>query len=360
MLGIILQIFKIIGIILLVLLVLALIFILCVLFIPVRYYIKLEAKPLLELPDRDEFKDAFLQNEIVLQGKISWFLHIFSIIFRVKHNGCSSYDAVPVISIEQIKESLYGRVKLFGITIKDFFRHRSKKEKSAKENKDRNRKKTEQNKEIKENIVLSKDEHMTNSLDDIENDDYLSPVKDNVKGETIDSGDSKDIFEEFSEDKLQNGLKEKISLFIISIKKIFEKMVHFKYTITELIDKMKRIRNDYDYYKQLFTGDETKPARDKALRQIKKLLGNIRPTKSKVNIEIGFSDPCLLAEVYAMYGVMLPVLGTSFVVTPFFEKNVFTCDVLIKGRISVFVVLVTAWMFLFDKEIQNFRKLMHK
>ena len=89
-------------------------------------------------------------------------------------------------------------------------------------------------------------------------------------------------------------------------------------------------------------------------KSVRKILGNIRPRKLKVNILFGTGAPDTTGYAFGVYGMFSPVLGPGVIVTPDFEHAVLEGDFYAAGTITS-VVLV--WHFLkviIDKKFWRF------
>lgn len=355
MLAIILQILKIIGIVLLIIFALFIVLVLCVLFVPIRYRIKASAQPIASLPPRDNFGDVFLQNEIKAEVKVFWLLHIVILSFQMYKKGIADIAESTVFDPEALKEHMHLRLRIFGITLMDFLHPKPKKLKkqkkeSKKESKRKSKKeppKASEKESIKEPEMV--EAYVSDRKDSLvpvraENDFSESQKENNLRSNESDCSGKSSLFHRFT---------EKLRLFLETLKKIFEKVVHIKYTVIEIIEKVKRIKTQIEYYKETLTGKHTKPARDKAFLQLKKIWHNIKPSKHRIALKLGVPDPAQMGEILAVFGICMPFLGNTVSVTPYFDCFVMEGDMEIKGRMTVFVFLRTVWIMLFDKDLKK-------
>lgn len=324
MLAIILQILKIIGIVLLIIFALFIMLALCVLFVPIRYRIKASAQPVASLPPRDNLGDSFLQNEISAEVKFFWLLHIVTLSFRMYKKGITDITQSTAFDLEAFKEQMHLRLRIFGITLMDFLHQEPKKAKKPKKKspKEPKRKSKKESQKASENELLKESEIASANEPDCK--DSAAPLK-----------------------------AEKLRLFVETLKKIFEKVVHIKYTVIEIIEKVKKTKAQIEYYKETLTGKHTKPARDKAFLQLKRIWRNIRPSRHRITLNLGTPDPAQMGEILAVFGLCMPFLGNTVSVTPYFDRFVIEGDMEIKGRMTVFVFLRTVWIMLFDKDLKK-------
>ena len=347
MLAIILQILKIIGIVLLIIFALSIVLVLCVLFVPIRYRIKASVQPVSPLLPRDNFGDAFLQNEISAEVKVSWLLHIVTLSFQMYKKGVTDITQSIAFDLATFKEQMHLRLKIFGITWMDFLHPKPKKAKKPKKKSPKKQKSKSKKELLKESEIGVANE--PDSKDPVaalkaENTFCESKKESDPGNNESDSSAQSSFFHKF---------KEKFRLFIETLKKIFEKVVHIKYTVIEIIEKVKKTKTKIEYYKDTLTGKHTKPARDKAFLQLKKIWRNIRPSSHRITLELGTPDPAQMGEILAVFGLCMPFLGNTVSVTPYFDRFVIEGDMEIKGRMTVFVFLRTVWIMLFDKDLKK-------
>lgn len=350
MLGIVWQIIQILGIILLIILALIVVLILCALFVPVRYKVKASAHPVVELPKRDNMSEAVLQNQFQVNVTVSWLLHIFSVCFQLNKEGVNDPAVKPTFDFEQIKQKMYCKVRILGIPLVDFLHQKPKKAEKSK-NKIQTKKASRDKASGKR---TAKEKQEQNSLaNDLDTSEEIQ--QDKIKQENTQQEDVP------HEDELTNP-NSKLKYFIDAIKKLFEKLfeklMHIKYTIIEFKEKLINAKNKIEYYKEVLTKDETRPARDKAFKQLKNIWHNIKPTKCKLVLTLGLNDPALMGNVMAILGICIPVLGDTIMITPLFDCCQFEEDFEMKGHLTLYVFLKMVWIVLFDKDIKEFRDLL--
>lgn len=328
MLGIILQILKIIGIVLLLLLGFVLFTVIAVLFVPVRYRLKASAHPSSVHSAAKNLSDTFLQNDIKIEAGASWLFHFLHFSFRMcrageKGEGAAGFDA------GELKEHMSCRLRILGIPVVDFLHPKEKKPKKEKRKNQQADKKTEP---------------VSKSLSSLEQDAEESKTTQDSGGQAVWAMD----------DTSQNTKKEsRLKQFIAMLKKLFEKIKHIKYTVIGFMDKLKKIAHKAQYYKDTLTGEETKPARDKAAALLKRVGRHIKPSVFRTELLVGTPDPAVMGDILAVFGLLIPVLGNTVTITPYFDRYAAELEVQMKGRMFVYVFLLVLWKLKFDADINR-------
>ena len=98
-----------------------------------------------------------------------------------------------------------------------------------------------------------------------------------------------------------------------------------------------------------------KPAFSKCKKQLSKIWKNVKPKKLKIALKLGFEDPAKMGEVLAVFGMLIPLLGSGVTIFPDFEKTVMEGEFEIKGSITLFVFLQVVLVILFDEDIKRLK-----
>lgn len=311
MISILLMVLKILGMLLLVVLGIILVFIFLILFVPVRYRITARRKITEEIP-------------VMAKIKITWLFHIL--------NAAFSYP-----------EAAYVKVRVFCFTV---FRSDKKKKTRAKAESE-----SPPNKDFKTQEALeakeADDEHSVQPTQKTqqEQQEQKSTEEQKFSGEQ----------QEWNEDNGQPEEPEtKISDFF---KKLWAVLKNIKYTIIKIYDKIKHIVKNIQYYIKIIKSETFERAWTVCSGQVFSLLKSILPGKLTGNLLIGTGDPASTGQVLAVYGMLYPLIGNHIVITPDFEQQVMEGDLFIKGKITVFKVIKTAWIVYFNKDLRRLIKL---
>ena len=164
-----------------------------------------------------------------------------------------------------------------------------------------------------------------------------------------------------SDSKRKFSLSEKITAFchafVLNVKSIYGRIRQFADNTEESIDKLKR---EYDFYNRFISDERNKKAVKLAWDELKRILNSIKPRKLSGNINFGFDDPATCGKVLVFLSVLYPYLPRKLNINPDFENEIFEGNVLIKGRVILFVLLVAAWRIYFNKDIKRFVRIYKK
>ena len=310
MISVLLSILKILGIVLLVLLGILLVFLLLILFVPVRYKVSAE---------RDSGDEQTLQAQV----KITWLFHILNMLY--------SYP-----------DAAYLRVRVFIFTV---FRSDQEKKSPDKKKVDTASKASEENKEDHKDKTEEKE-----------------AVREDGKG-TEEHRKSKEILKGNTESGKETPFKEptkeepnRRSFF----EKLFSMLKNIKYTIIKIYDKIKHILKNIEYYLKVIRSETFQRAFGVCSEQTIALLNGIKPKKLRGNLVIGTGDPASTGQILAVYGMLYPVIGDHINITPDFERQIVEGNLLIKGRITAWKLLKTAWKVYFNRDIRRVIKLLKR
>lgn len=320
MIHVILTILKILGIVILVLLGIILLILLIVLTVPVRCRIS------------GYYRDK--SNDIYVKIDLSWLLHL--VLYRfVYHGGIQEND-----------------LKVSGITVyprkNDDNRKKKKvrKKKSQKEN-------TDGGKCSEDADINEKPENDSLTNNDIENTEikkdtgsaaFSSEDADNIKT------DDESFFEKLK--KKTAAVLNKIKLFFIKIRdKIKNKYQNIKDKAEGFIKKATDIRS-------FIQDSENIEAFKNVLIGVKNLLVHMRPRKMRINGTIGFDDPALTGQLFAVLGILYPYYGKNANVTASFDEKIIDVEFDIKGRLMLMYAVFIVARLLGNERIRKwvFRK----
>lgn len=307
MISVLLTILKILGILILSLLGIIVLVLLLVLFVPVRYQAYAGRKP-----------ESGLLLEVKL--KATWLFHLLNVHF--------SYPQEAFVKV---------RVGCFTI-----FRSDRTKEATNKETKEKSKKKS------KKKETLSKKEKETFSERDTFSEKEAFSEKENVE--------RKNQKEQETEDKKEPEratTEEEKPTWKQFFKKFLELLKNLRYTITQICDKIKKIVKNIKYYLEVISSPEFKKAFRLCSGQAGVLLRHICPQKIKGNLRIGTGDPASTGQVLAVYGMLYPLLENQIVITPDFEQQIAEGELFIKGRITLFRLIKSAWIIYFNKDLRR-------
>lgn len=298
MISILLTILKILGLFLLAMLGILLLLIVLVLFVPVRYRITLHRKESEEAP-------------VTVKLSVTWLLHIVSAVFFYP-------------------EEAYIKVKLLFITVFRSDQPPKEKEKKQKE-------KIQKEEAQKEKTQKKSQEPETQSMAEETSDSLPEEKKEAYRRKEKDEPSKKDFF-----------------------RKLLSILKNIKYTIIKICDKIKHIVSNIQYYIDILKSDTFHMAWSVCSPQVFGLLKSILPKKFVGNIKIGTGDPASTGQVLAAYGILYPLIGNHIEIIPDFEQQILEGDLFIKGKITFFRLVKTAWIVYFNKDLRHLIKLLKR
>ena len=310
-----LMILKIIGIIILSILAAALLIILLVLFLPIRY----------------RAAGKYDAGGGCIEGKVSWFLRFISVDVRYKSG-----------------QPLAAKARILFITIFDI----QKRESDGGRLKRRRRKKT----------LPSEPELSAASVDESD-DDYWEDILEKTDFGEADAKESDfkdaDIQEADVREPDETADNAEKTGFFKKIKKFFEKLEKFidniKFTFHKICDTIVKVRDNARYYWELWQEESTKQAFASCKRQLLRIWRHSSPRKYEAKLHLGFEDPSVMGNVLALWGMLYPFHLGRVDIIPEFDRKILEGSFKLTGRISVYVFLWAAWLFVTDKNIKRLR-----
>lgn len=314
MLHIFLFVLKIIGIILAALLGLLLLILLLLLFVPIRYRGKLS-------------KDKDLE----ITAKASWLLHMISVPMSFREGVFS------------------GKIKLFGITVKNFAEDEEELEETAEEL----FRDTEDAVEQGEEQILKAEEAEPGETADCEpecGDGSLSedrdedPVWQEAEGGTTE--------EEKPSDSFIVRILRKIKAFFLKIRGIWEKIRNLKYTIRRFCVKIKNGIQKFRDTKEFLQNEQTKKAWKHCMEEGKLLLAKLLPKKIRGELHFGMEDPALTGEILGGISIFYPLFKDNVKVFPDFEQSILEGELFVKGSFRLVTAALISWRLWRDKDVR--------
>ncbi|MBR6642032.1 MAG: hypothetical protein IKL28_00030 [Lachnospiraceae bacterium] len=307
MIQILLLILKIIGITILAILGLILLVLALVLFVPVFYKVRIIHNP----------------QETKITGKVSFL-----------------WPAIVVI-VQYFKKLSY-KVKLFGISLLDS--EKPKKEKTPKKKKEKKQKKKKAGKSSDAKDTLPEEEIFA----PLENPGTLPKAEPEDEASFENVAEESESFEETTEKPAQDKEK-KPGLFA----KIKAKIQKLRETISKTIAKIKKLIHQKEEVQRILGKPETKTAMKFVWSKLGRLLKHILPRKIKGYLAYGADNPATTGQVLGILSVLYARTGQLLEIRPNFTEKQLECDVLIKGRIQVFTLLVIAVKVALNKELRQ-------
>lgn len=141
------------------------------------------------------------------------------------------------------------------------------------------------------------------------------------------------------------------------LSRFYEKFDKIKYTIQTIYDKIKRIWKNISYYMELLNDKDMRLLLSHTKLRLLKVLKSIRPRKLEAEILFGTGSPDTTGYIYGIYGMLMPTLGPSVIVTPDFQNQVLEGHFDASGRIIMAALLWQAFRVAMDRRL---RQIFHK
>lgn len=275
------------------------------------------------LPVRYKAGGNYMDNHTDIFGKVSWLIGIVSINFRYQN-----------------EQPFHIRAKVFWIPVFDNLKKHKRKKKHS-------RKRKEEEPQLQAASVsdhMVKQEHTEG-----EKLEPVCPVKDNSEPLSKETERTEDE----SKDTEKKSIFQNIQNIFIKFIKFFE---NIKFTFQRIYVIIIKIKDNIKYYLELLQQESTKQAFGLCKKQLLRILKNLSPQKYSVKLHLGFEDPAVLGNVLAVCGMLYPLHMGRIDICPEFEQEIVEGSFSFKGRVSIYILLWTAWLFLTDKNIKKLRK----
>lgn len=327
MLHIILLILKIVCIVLICILGILILAIAGVLFVPVRYRIKVVRQE----GDGDPPAEVYV--------KVTWLLHLINILIKYPHK-------------------VIVRVRILIFTI---FRLPGKEKKSKKK---RNKKKQPE---------VSKADEMHSNADPVtlagteeeEVQQASISTPENVSsdiGEKDLSQNENDRDESDEKKSILTMIKNIIDKIRQIIKKIKAFLENIQYTIRNFCDKIKSASDNIQYYREVLESDPFRQSLQLCKGELGWVLKKLKPNKFEADFIIGMEDPAATGEILAVFGILYPLIGQHVRVAGDFEcdKMHIEGQLYIRGKIRASTFLRIVKRIYFNRDVKKLIKLLKK
>lgn len=133
-----------------------------------------------------------------------------------------------------------------------------------------------------------------------------------------------------------------------------------RFTISGLCDKMEKIRDNVEYYKERLTAEENRLFLKRTKERIFAVLKSIKPKVLTACVVCGTGSPDTTGYVCAVYGMLYPVIEDRISFTADFEKKVLDGELSVKGKVRVVTLVRHGIKILLDKQLKVFLKEMKR
>lgn len=133
-----------------------------------------------------------------------------------------------------------------------------------------------------------------------------------------------------------------------------------RFTISGLCDKMEKIRDNVEYYKERLTAEENRLFLKRTKERIFAVLKSIKPKVLTARIVCGTGSPDTTGYVCAVYGMLYPVIEDRISFIADFENKVLDGELSVKGKVRVVTLVRHGIKILLDKQLKVFLKEMKR
>lgn len=133
-----------------------------------------------------------------------------------------------------------------------------------------------------------------------------------------------------------------------------------RFTISGLCDKMEKIRDNVEYYKERLTAEENRLFLKRTKERIFAVLKSIKPKVLTASVVCGTGSPDTTGYVCAVYGMLYPVIEDRISFTADFENKVLDGELSVKGKVRVVTLVRHGIKILLDKQLKVFLKEMKR
>lgn len=147
--------------------------------------------------------------------------------------------------------------------------------------------------------------------------------------------------------RLKSRIRNRITLVLEKLKFLFKRVC----------DTLKHIKEVYKVVLDFLKVKENQETLKLILRQLKALLGDIRPGKASGTIVFGFEDPYTTGQVLSAASIVYAWYGPGIEIVPMFDQDILEGELSLKGRIRLATVLYRGLLVYLNK---NFRVLLDR
>lgn len=158
------------------------------------------------------------------------------------------------------------------------------------------------------------------------------------------------------------SVSDKLNEFVDVIKKLYNKVINFindsSGKADEIAKAIEERKNKINKYIQIFSDVRNKKAIAYVWKRLQYLLKKLSPRKTKGYIVFGFDDPATTGQVLVYLSILVSVLPKKLIISPDFDNEGIYCNTDIRGSITVASVVVTLWKVYFNKDVRRFWKML--
>lgn len=129
-----------------------------------------------------------------------------------------------------------------------------------------------------------------------------------------------------------------------------------KFKVDEICDKIKRVRLEIRYYRNVYNSNEAKNAIYVIKKRLKKIFSKIIPRRVHADVTFGFDSPDITGKVFGIYTLFAKRFDRTSKVVPDFERKIFEGEIFCKGYFNVWCILWNGLMIILNKNVRKIYK----
>lgn len=138
-----------------------------------------------------------------------------------------------------------------------------------------------------------------------------------------------------------------------AIRKFCDKIKHIPEQLEAVRGKLKELQSTKNIYLEFWNREEHRRARAAIIKEGRYLLRKLRPRKIEGDVTFGFEDPANTGICMGAVGILYAWYPDRLRIIPDFEREVLAGNVLIKGRIHLYVLVCILWRLFFNRDVRN-------
>lgn len=139
-----------------------------------------------------------------------------------------------------------------------------------------------------------------------------------------------------------------------------QKIAEIRKKLEALADKAASLKKKADGALSILNHRRTQRLRDYLIRKLRRILKEIVPRKYGGFVRFGFDDPCTTGQAASAAALLYPVIRDRISVEPLFDREEIAADLSFRGRIRLFVLVLTAAQVWFNRDFQYVFKRVRK
>ena len=129
-----------------------------------------------------------------------------------------------------------------------------------------------------------------------------------------------------------------------------------KFKVDEICDKIKRVRSEIRYYRNLYNSNEAKNAVFVIKKRLMRILKKLMPRRAHADVTFGFDSPDLTGKVYGLYTIFAKRFDRASRVIPDFDRKIFEGDLWCKAHFNIWCFIWNGLAIILNKNVRKIYK----